>query len=322
MPRGSRRWRPGRPGARRPAGEAGAVGRVVEQRRRWPRSGSGCRSRPIRPTATARRSRRSRGCRRARSTIGIRSRDRGHELAGEHQVRAVADQHVHLALGRGELDARSRPGSRSPCTSSRTRRGSPCPRVAGAPQLVQVAGHRAGRADDHPVSPAASLTAPITSAWDGSGSARQRARPARVDLVAAHAAASASARAAPTPRRPGRPASASPELLERHARIAEQRQPALLRRVERGDVDVDEAHARVLERRVRRGREVAPARADADHQVGLARQPVRRRACRSRRPRPRLSGWSETSAPRPACVSETGIPVASTNARSAAVASL
>ena len=36
---------------------------------------------------------------------------------------------------------------------------------------------------------------------------------------------------------------------------------------------------------------------------------------------PRLSGWSETSAPRPACVSQTGMPVASTSSRSSAVAS-
>ncbi len=37
---------------------------------------------------------------------------------------------------------------------------------------------------------------------------------------------------------------------------------------------------------------------------------------------PRLSGWSETSAPRPAWVSHTGMPVASAKARRAAVASL
>ena len=36
---------------------------------------------------------------------------------------------------------------------------------------------------------------------------------------------------------------------------------------------------------------------------------------------PRLSGWSLGSAPRPACVSATGIPVASAKPRSAAVAS-
>ena len=36
---------------------------------------------------------------------------------------------------------------------------------------------------------------------------------------------------------------------------------------------------------------------------------------------PEESGWLETSAPRPAWVSHTGIPVASTSARSAAVAS-
>ena len=41
--------------------------------------------------------------------------------------------------------------------------------VRRPPQLVQVAGHRAGRADDDVALPAASFTAPITSAWLGSG---------------------------------------------------------------------------------------------------------------------------------------------------------
>ena len=40
---------------------------------------------------------------------------------------------------------------------------------------------------------------------------------------------------------------------------------------------VDEADVRVLERGLRRGGEVAQPRADADHEVGLAREEVRRR---------------------------------------------
>ena len=64
------------------------------------------------------------------------------------------------------------------------------------------------------------------------------------------------------------------ELLERHPRVGDDRQAALLGGVERRNVDVDEADVRILERRLRRGREVAPPRADADHEVGVAGQPV------------------------------------------------
>ena len=55
--------------------------------------------------------------------------------------------------------------------------------------------------------------------------------------------------------------------LDRGARITDQREPRMLLRVELRDVHVDEAHLLVLERRLRRGREVRPARADADHEV-------------------------------------------------------
>ena len=41
-------------------------------------------------------------------------------------------------------------------------------------------------------------------------------------------------------------------------------------------VEVDEVHVRVAEDRVRGCREVRPARADPDHDIGLARQAVGR----------------------------------------------
>src|SRR5437016_2568219 len=62
------------------------------------------------------------------------------------------------------------------------------------------------------------------------------------------------------------------ERFERRARIGGDRNAALAR-VELGDVDRDELADG--ERGVRRRREVGPARADADHKVGLVRCPVR-----------------------------------------------
>ncbi|MNI70788.1 hypothetical protein D3C73_1266210 [compost metagenome] len=67
------------------------------------------------------------------------------------------------------------------------------------------------------------------------------------------------------------------ERDQRLAGVSDQRQlRAVLVRVERGDVDVDELDTRMLERRARPRGEVAVARADADHDVGLGGEPVRR----------------------------------------------
>jgi hypothetical protein len=70
-----------------------------------------------------------------------------------------------------------------------------------------------------------------------------------------------------------------PQRLQRLAGIGDHGQlGAVLVRVERGDVDVHEAHIRVLERGAAAGGEVAVARADADDHVRLGREPVRRGA--------------------------------------------
>ncbi len=68
------------------------------------------------------------------------------------------------------------------------------------------------------------------------------------------------------------------ELPQRLPRIGDHGDPAaVLVRVERSDVDVDEAHLRMLEQRAAGRGEIAVAGADADHQVRLSGQPVRRR---------------------------------------------
>jgi hypothetical protein len=95
----------------------------------------------------------------------------------------------------------------------------------------------------------------------------------------------------------------------------------VLGRVERRDVDVDEAHA-------------GSWNADFDAVVKSLQRvptPITRSASRASRlarrvpvapTAPSSADDRRRSAPRPACVSHTGMPVASTSARSAAVASL
>ena len=75
--------------------------------------------------------------------------DRGHQLAGEHQVGAVADEHEHLALGRGELDPDPAGDLVAHARVAVLDVVALAVGVAGAPQLVEVAGGRAGGADDH-----------------------------------------------------------------------------------------------------------------------------------------------------------------------------
>ena len=92
---------------------------------------------------------------------------RGRQLARQHQVRAVADHHEHLALGRGELDAHP---ARDLVAHARVAvLDVVALRVARPPQLVQVARHRAGRAHHH-----AGLAGGVVDRADHLGLARQR----------------------------------------------------------------------------------------------------------------------------------------------------
>ena len=70
----------------------------------------------------------------------------GDELLGHHQVRAVADHHEHLAVRRGQLDPE--PAGDLVAHAGVAVLDVVALRVAGPPQLVQVAGQRAGGADD------------------------------------------------------------------------------------------------------------------------------------------------------------------------------
>ena len=110
------------------------------------------------------------------------------------------------------------------------------------------------------------------------------------------------------------------ERVEALAGVGDEHRARVLGRVERRDVEVDEPHARVLERGARRRGEVGVPGADADHDVGLAGQRVGDRRAGGADAADGLR-VVHSSAPLPAWVSATGMPVASANARSASVAS-
>ena len=246
--------------------------------------------------------------------------DRGRELARQHQVRAVADDHEDLALGRGELDAHAARDLVAHARVAVLDVVALAGRVARAPELVQVAGHRAGRAHDD-----AGLAGRVVDRADdrrpGWAAAPSRGATSRATSSPHAARLVGGARASTPRRRASRPARRAARRARARASATTAR-PLCLAASNAATLMLTKRTSGVLEGRLRRGREVAPARADADHEVGVAGQPVGgRRAGRADRAERRADG--RTAARHgPACVSPTGMPVASTNARSASVASL
>ena len=164
--------------------------------------------------------------------------DGGDELLGHHQVGAVADHHEHLALRVGHLHAQ--PAGDLVAHARVAVLDVVALRVARAPELVQVAGHAARGADDD-VARAAdavddadhlglgrerAVAGRVGGLDRGVPLARERRRAARVLAVGADSPRAP--RAAPRGRRARRRRAASAGLLER---------------VDRRDVEVDEAHA-------------------------------------------------------------------------------
>ena len=194
--------------------------------------------------------------------------DGGDDLLGHHQERAVADHHVDLAVGRGELDAEAAGDLVAHARVAVL--DVVALRVARAPQLVQVAGHRARRAHDD-----------VARAGDAVDDAEhlalrgQRAVAERVGLLDGRVPLGGEPGGALGVVGVGAAAleRAAQRLEARRARRPTSGRPGVLERVDGRDVEVDEA--RVLgEQRARGGREVAPARADAEDHVGLARDRV------------------------------------------------
>ena len=200
--------------------------------------------------------------------------DRGHELLAHHQVGAVADHHEHVAVGgseahaeaAGDLVAHRRVAVLDVVAL----------RVARPPQLVEVARHRARRADDD-----VARTARGVDRADHLGLGRQRAVAQRVRALDGRVPVAGQARRLRSVAVVDRPAlERGGQPLERRTGVGDEGDAGVLRGVERGDVDVDEPDAVGREQRPRRRREVAPARPDPDDDVGVAGDRVRgRRAC-------------------------------------------
>src|ERR687893_592450 len=101
--------------------------------------------------------------------------DGGDDLGVHHQVRAVADHHVDLALGGGHLDAeaaRDLVSHRRVAVLDVVALG-----IACAPQLVKVAGHRSRRAHDHVLGIGERVHSPNGRALGGQRPVLQRVEP-------------------------------------------------------------------------------------------------------------------------------------------------
>ncbi len=194
--------------------------------------------------------------------------DGGDDLAAHHQIRSVADHGEHLAIGGRHLHPQR---TRDFITHARVAvldvvlLG-----IAGPPQFVQVARHRARGGHDNIARAGRIVDRTDDLALRGQGPMSQVVQ--AVDLAVpvlvqagGQIAVRGVHRVAAQPRAQGRDAGAS---------IADQRQAAVLVGVEVQHVEVDEMQVRVGEHGMRGGGEVGPARADPDHDIGLARQAV------------------------------------------------
>ena len=225
--------------------------------------------------------------------------DRGHQLLGHHQVRAVADHDEDVPVrvrGVEHRHRRAQPPGDLVAHAGVAVLDVVALRVPGAPQLVQVARHRAGGADDDVPG-----RGDLVDHADHLGLRGQRAvaevvRPLdRLVPLRGQLAGQSGDRPARSTTPPARrSARAAPPARRRRSAT-----PACLAASEGGDVDVDEADRRVAEGGPGGGGEVAVAGADPEHHVGLAGDPVRRRWCRCCRARRARAGGRTAASPFP-----------------------
>src|SRR5438874_7917808 len=177
--------------------------------------------------------------------------DGGHQFLGHHQVRAVADHDVHVAVGAGQPRAQA-------AGDLVAHAGVPvldvvALRIPGPPQLVQVARHRTGGAHDHVARPGA-----VVDRADHLGLGRQRFVAQVVGALHDAVPLGGEPACAVAVRGVDRPAGkVATQGKQRFPGVRDQAHAGLLGGVERGHVDVDETHAGVLERGSGRGGEVA-----------------------------------------------------------------
>ena len=213
---------------------------------------------------------------------------------GDMQEGAVADEHHHPRVGVrvGEPDAH--PGRDLVAHAGEPELQVAEPALGRVPHLLQVPGRPAGGGDDRVAGPGVLL-----HQADDLALGEQRAgvrddvrevggdrgaveRGVRVQRGGPHRLPALHRRRGPGPATPAGlvyPAAATASASAARARLASPTMPVAPRRCGVVAVDVDrrELHVRVLEQRLRRGREVGQPRADGEHEVGLADQVVVRR---------------------------------------------
>ena len=205
---------------------------------------------------------------------------RGRDLGIHHQVAAVADHHDHFALGprhlhaeaAGDLVAHARVAVFDVVAAGRAR----------APELVQLAGQRAGGADDDVV---AGESARESLHRADHVARRRAARPSRAPVRRATVIAPRASRRDCAARRPRRRRRVQPRERRASARRAPARASPTQRRrratcAHRTALTLRLTSVRLREQRVRAGREVLQPRADREHHVGLAPRARSRRASR------------------------------------------
>ena len=203
------------------------------------------------------------------------------QLGRHHQVAAVADHREHVAAvvgeghpeGAGDLVAHAGVAVLHVVALA----------VAHPPELVQVTGHRAGRAQHH-----VTWVAELVDGADHGGLGQQpRGQPVgdlvrrvvgRRHLRVPLAPQRGDARCVPG--LDGIPVERARERREALAGVGDQREPAVLPRVETRDVEADEANSAVAECGSGCRREVGPAGADPDDEVGLGGEDVGGRRAR------------------------------------------
>src|SRR5215211_3554535 len=195
--------------------------------------------------------------------------DRGDYLGAHHQVGAVSDHHVDLALGRGHLDAQAAgdlvPHARVAVLDVVALR------VAYSPELVQIPRHRARRAHHHVLGRREGVDRPYDLALARQGIVSKRIESLDLPVplfVQAGVLVPVLFVYLVTGEGPG-------ECLERRPGVPDQRETGVFVGVEVGDVHVYEANPGVLESGLRGGGEVRPAGPDPDDEVGLAGSLVR-----------------------------------------------
>ena len=193
--------------------------------------------------------------------------ERSHQLGRVHQVGAVADEDIDLALGLCQADAEAGRHLIAHAGVAKLQMASAAGR--GIPQLEQIARRTPGSRDDRVAG--AGL---VIEGLDQLALAHRLAFLMREDLalelLRPGFAGAGDLLQIGRPWPDVRCLRGLMQSTKRLARVRGDRHGALLVGIVAGNVDADETYLRVIEAGLRAGSKVRQARADANHQVGLA----------------------------------------------------